>query len=170
MRTITALSLILILIGACQEKPKPRDGKYTGIQKLTADMETLIADTIIYPVTIINFDPTDDWSEYRLKGVQQKKMVDDIFNAVYSGQLIAYHYYTDEPLTLVELKQLEASPDFSRDKIEEIQFTETWHFSAQDKQFQKEVHSMVLAYALYDEYGNRRGLKAAFRIKLNTPE
>ncbi len=170
MRTITILSLFVILIVACSEKPKTPVEKSIGIQKIAADLESLIADTIIYPVTIYNFDSTDDWSEYRLKGVQRQKMVDEIFNAVYSGQLTAYHYYTNKPLTLAELKQLESSPDFSRDRIEEIQFTETWYFSAQAKQFQKEVHSMVLAYALYDEYGNRRGLKAGFRIKLNPSE
>jgi len=132
--------------------------------------DALLADTIIYPVTIFNFDPTDDYAGQRLHKLQRKKFVDEIFDAIYGGTLNVYHYYTGELLSIDDIKTLESMPDFSRDRIEEIQFDETWHFSLSSKQFQKEVHSIVLAYALYSEDGERRGLKAAFRINLNGGE
>lgn len=159
--------LILLLSVGCTNKEQSSGDKATAtLINKDADIKSLIADTIIYPVTIFNFDSTDTWSEYRLKNVQREKLVKDIFDAIYSGNLTVYHYYTDKPLSIDDIKELESTPDFARERIEEIQFVETWHFSPELKQFQKEVHSIVIAYALYNENGERGGLKAAFKIKL----
>ncbi len=163
--TLTIFSLLLTT-GCINKEKSENDNKSFAISGVLSD-EALLADTITYPVTIFNFDPTDDWSEQRLRNVQRQKLVEEVFNAIYSKTLTVYHYYSDEPLSINDIRELEASPDFSRDRIEEIQFVETWHFSPELKQFQKKVHSIVLAYALYNDDGSRRGLKAAFRIKLN---
>ena len=163
--SITLVSLLFAV--GCVKKTEPSSVKIEPISTSLLGSEALLADTIIYPVTIFNYDPQDDWAEHRLHKVQRTKFVEEIFDAIYAGKLDVYHYYSGELLSIDDIKNLEKAPDFSRDRIEEIQFDETWHFSLSSKQFQKEVHSIVLAYALYTEEGERRGLKAAFRINLN---
>jgi hypothetical protein len=167
-KTLLLIPIIsLLLTVGCVKKSEPTSVKSEPTSTIPLGSEALLADTIIYPVTIFNYDPQDDWAEHRLHKVQRTKFVEEIFDAIYAGKLDVYHYYTGELLSIEDIKNLEKMPDFSRDRIEEIQFDETWHFSLSSKQFQKEVHSIVLAYALYTDEGERRGLKAAFRIKLN---
>lgn len=167
---IIVIVISLFILAGCVRKTENATIKKNTTIAGSLGEENLLADTIIYPVTIYNFDPYDDWAEYRLHKIQRKRFIEEVFDAIYSENLTVYHYYDDYKLTIEDIKKLEASPDFSRDRIEEIQFVETWHFSPALKQFQKEVHSIVLAYALYTEEGQRRGLKGAFRIKLKPGE
>lgn len=166
MRGLLIILPAFLFLMACGNQKQPATEKTVTHDRPGLDDAALIADSITYPVTIYNFDPADTWTAQCLSKVQREKMVNDIFEAIYAGHLTVYHYYTDEVLSVDEIRALETQPDFSRNRVEEIQFVETWHFSPRLKQFEKKVHSIVIAYALYDEDGNRRGLKAAFRIKM----
>jgi hypothetical protein len=128
----------------------------------------IIADTIIYSVDIINYDQNDEWAAWRLRHMNTSKLVEDILGKVYAGKLKAYDYFTDKLLTIEDIERLESDQEYSRSQIEEIQFEETWFFSSDQQHFHKEVHSIVLAYALYTEEGLRRGLKPVFRVRLNS--
>ena len=126
----------------------------------------LLADTIYYPVRIKNIDPDDSWADIRLKKLDRKKFVDNIFNSVYSGKAIAYNYLTDRPYTIDEIKELENSEDYNRDNVVEIEFREKWWYNPDRSLFKKEVLSMLVAYAVFDDTGEFSRLKAAFYIKI----
>jgi hypothetical protein len=126
----------------------------------------LMADTIIYSVDIINTDTLDTWADVRLKNLNTEKLVEDVFDNVYSGRLKAYDYFSDKALTVEDIRNIENKSGYARSLIEEIQFEESWLFSPQEQIFHKEVHSFVLAYALYAQNGERMGLKPVFRVRL----
>ena len=129
--------------------------------------EHLLADTIIYSVDIINTDTLDTWADLRLKNMNTQKLIEEVFENVYNGSLKAYDYFSNTALSADDVRTIEKKPDYARNLIEEIQFEETWLFSPEQQIFHKEVHSFVIAYALYAENGERMGLKPVFRIKLD---
>ena len=168
----TLILLIVILISGCKNQPE-QTGKIVFSSDAMSDftVEDMVADSIIYSVTIVNTESLDSWNDYRLRNINRHKFIENIFENIYSGNLTAYNYHSDEPMTVDDLRNLESMPDFSRDRIEEIMFEETWLYSSTNNRFYKEVYSIVLAYALFTEAGERReGLKAAFRIKMNSKE
>lgn len=126
----------------------------------------ILADTISYPVRIKNIDPDDTWANVRLKHLDQRKLVDEIFESVYSGKTTPYHYLTDQPLTIAQLKELEQQPEFSRDNVVELEFREKWWYDPDQSIFRKKVMSVLVAYAVFDNQ-DVRGLKAAFYFKTN---
>lgn len=166
MKTLSLIivTAFLIISGCTSNESKV---KTIVISQNSLGEEAIVADPIIYAVDIISYDQDDEWMNERLKHVQSKKIITEIFEQVYGGQLEAFDYYTDQLLTLDDVKRIESAPDYSRGRIEELLFEETWLFSAEQKAFQKHVHSMVLGYAVYADDGYRRGVKPVFRVKLN---
>jgi hypothetical protein len=131
--------------------------------------DDIIADTIIYSVLIRNFEPSDTWASQRLQYVKPDTLINRIFESIYKGTNTAYDYYTNKPLTLDEIKEIETTEGFSRDLIQELQFEEIW-FTAKDATwFHKEVLSVNMGYAVFNQDGSQRGLKPVFRIRF-TPE
>lgn len=163
MVNFKSLTLLLILsvlvIASCDNK------ETTSNKDLGNSTMTTWADTIIYEVMIHNSDTLDQWESTKIKNVHTKQIVDDCFNMIYSGNKKAYDYYTHEPISINEVKELEARNDFSRDKIGKLQFTETWRYNNSLNQLQKQVHNILIAYEVYDDQGNLRGYKAAFYLK-----
>lgn len=126
----------------------------------------LLADTIVYSVDIFNTDTLDSWADWRLKNMNTPKLIEEVFENVYSGRLKAYDYFSNAPLSEEDVRAIESKPDYARSLIEEIQFEETWLFSPEQQIFHKEVHSFVLGYALYSQSGEKMGLKPVFRVRL----
>jgi hypothetical protein len=157
----SALIIILLLSGCDYAKQKD------GGRNETFSSAHLMADTIFYPVRIKNIDPNDEWADSRLQKLNRKKLVDDIFSSVYDGKATAYHYLTDAPLSIDDIKELEQRDEFVRDNVVELEFRETWWFNATTAKFEKEIISILVAYAVFEDDGNLRGLKAAFYIKNN---
>ncbi|GAF05497.1 hypothetical protein [Saccharicrinis fermentans] len=77
----------------------------------------------------------------------------------------ASDYYTHQPLSIDEVKAIEADQRFNRKKVGKLQFTETWYFDKKNQKWIKNIHSVLLAYELYDDTNNLRGYKAAFVIE-----
>ena len=177
MKSVTFINkilffIIIVLITGCKNKPEQSRAIVVSSEtKANLTLNDLVADSIIYSVAIVNPDSLDSWNDYRLRNVNRQKFIETIFDKLYSGNLTAYNYYDETPMTIDDIKNLEKAPDFSRNRIEEIMFEETWLYSAENNRFYKEIHSIVLAYALYTDEGIRRGgLKAAFKIKMNLSE
>ena len=125
----------------------------------------LVADTIFYPVRIKNISPDDEWADIRLKKLDRKKLVDQLFESVYSGHAVAYNYLSDTPIPIEDIKEMERSENYSRDNVIELEFREKWWFNPATSTFEKEVLSVLVAYAMFEDDGSLRGLKAAFYIK-----
>ncbi len=160
----TPLVLIILFFAGCVET-KVQEGVIVLSEKgLSTD--NLLADTIVYSVDIINSDTLDTWADWRLRNMNTPKLVEEVFENVYSGQLKAFDYFTDTALSVEDVRNIEDTPNYARGLIEEIQFEETWLFSPEQQIFHKEVHSFVLAYALYAQNGERMGLKPVFRVRL----
>lgn len=128
-----------------------------------------IADTIITDVIILNPDG-DEWTEYTLRNLEKETLVDEIFKLVYKGDLKPYEFFYNEPLTINDIKTLEKDPEFSRDKIAKVQFEEAWYFDAESQEMVKKVHSIMLAYEIYNFQGEIRGYKPAFKVYFNEEE
>ena len=149
--------LVIFLPFACENKRET--------QTSTNKELTVWADTIIYDVLISNPDSLNEWDTQKVKHVNQQKIVDDLFELVYSGKKKAYHYYSKKPLTLEDIKDIEADERFERNKVGKLQFTETWHYNEHNQLLSKKVHSILVAYELYDYNNELRGYKAAFYLK-----
>ena len=161
IKPLFLLTTLILLITACSKQEKK------SIDGNILNNNHLIADTIIYPVRIKNLDTTDTWAYQRLQHLKHQKLVDGIFQSVYSGKSTAYTYLTNKPLTIEQLKELEISDTFSRNRVAELQFEEAWWFDPEQIIFKKQVLSVLIAYEVYNDDGSLRGLKAAFYIKTN---
>lgn len=158
------LFLACTLLAACTKAPVAE--RIIVISENGLGSENLIADSIIYNVDIVSKDTLDDWSSYRLRNMNSSKLIEEVFENVYSGQLKAFDYFTDAPLSPEEVRKKEESSDYARGLIEQLQFEEIWLFSPEKQLFYKQVNSFVFAYALYSANGELRGYKPVFRIKL----
>ncbi len=159
---LPAIVIILIISVSCQNKNSNIEKK-TSIS-IEEEME-LWADTIIYDVLILNPDSTDEWQNKKIKNLNHKKLVDDIFNSIYSGKKSAFNYYTNQPYSIDDIKDFEDS--YPRKDIGKLQFEECWKYDQNTGNIKKEIFSILVAYTLYDSTGNIRGYKAGFYIKNN---
>lgn len=125
----------------------------------------VIADTIVNDVVIMNPD-NDEWTEYCLRNLDKKTLVNKIFKSVYAGELIPYEFFHNKPLSIDDIKALEDDPTFSRDKIAKVQFEEAWYYDSVNQKMVKKVHSVMLAYEIYNSLGEIRGYKPAFKVYL----
>ncbi|MCL2073600.1 MAG: hypothetical protein FWH18_06755 [Marinilabiliaceae bacterium] len=169
---IKYLIIVILLISCSNSKERPTNviierSIVNSLNDTLFTEKNLIADSIIYSVMIVNTDEYDSWSSFRLRNMNQIKIVSEIFDKIYAGEIIAYEYHENRPLSIDEVKQLENRSDFSRELIEEIMFEESWFYSPETNTFHKEVYSLVFAYATYTDDGVRKdALKAAFKIYL----
>jgi len=127
-----------------------------------------IADSIHYGVVIKNRDESDTWQKKWLKSFEREAFVDHLFEAVYAGRLQPYDYFSGEPITIKEVRELENRQEFNRSRIGKIQFKERWYFDTDRLQMVKEVSAVMLAYEVYRDDGSFRGYKPAFLVKLPT--
>jgi len=137
-------------------------------QKLISESEgnfLVIADTIIDDIVILNPN-NDEWTDYCLRNLNKKSLVNEIFKSVYKEELIPYEFFNNETLSIKDIKALEDDPEFSRDKIAKVQFEEAWYFDPINQKMVKKVHSIMLAYEIYNSLGEIRGYKPAFKVYL----
>ncbi len=161
MKALYFIALISIIISCSGPSGK------SGVVKEMSIPGDMLADTISYPVVIKNPDPSDTWTEKCLQPLDRKKLVDAVFNAVYSNGAQAYSYFDNKPLSISDIKKLENEDEFSRDKVGKLQFWESWYFDEKQQIFTKKVHKILVAYEVFTDDGVLRNYKAAFYIKLN---
>jgi hypothetical protein len=125
----------------------------------------VVADTIIYDVIIQNPNPDDAWAVQCLEGLNHRLLIDNLFEMVYSGKLIAFDHTTNEKLTPRQVRKIEETEGFRREDIGMIQFTEAWYLHTGELTMTKEVLTMVLGYNYYTPEGERFH-KALFRVDL----
>ncbi len=124
---------------------------------------SVFADTIVNDVLILNPD-SNEWTDYCLRNLKKDVLVEEIFNSVYSGKLVPYEFFQDVPLKITDIQSLENDPEFSRDRIAKVQFEEAWFFDTSNQIMVKKVHSIMLAYEIYNLEGEIKGYKPAFKV------
>ena len=168
------LIIILIIAGITACKQQDSESSVTGKAKTLKDTTLLtlqpIAESIRYDVVIKNPDPADEWTETCLKGLDRKKLVDEVYKAIYAGKVKAYDYYTDDPMSVKQIKEIEKQAESDGAEVAKVQFLEDWHFDPVTFNLYKKVHFIMLAYELLDEKGNVRSYKAAFYVPFGLEE
>ena len=173
MKTKVYIILFLLLsLFACntnEKKPAERQSGELHYYVVGQDSSAvLVADSVIYTVYLKNPDTLDQWRSYTLRYVNRDKLVDMIFNDIYSGKLTAYSYrdwiYGDKVIIPVDsVKKLEKL----KPRIGQVEFVERWFYSPVTNSFYKQVLEMTLAYELYDTKGNVRGYAPLFKVSFN---
>ena len=161
---LTALMILSTAFSGCgdripeQKKPLvPRTPAGTAI----------IADTVTYNVIVKNPEPDDTWTEKALGRLDMETLVDMIFEAIYNREMVPRDDYSNEAMSVRDIRRLEQSEEFSRANIGQLQFTEEWYFDEENLRLEKRVNSITLGYEIYNLAGELRGYKAAFKINLN---
>lgn len=157
-----AIAFVLFAVGCNLKQNEPIVVQIDNESKFLT-----IADSIITDVTILNPDG-DEWTDYTLRRLDKKTLVDEIFKSVYKEELIPYEFFNDKQLTIEDIKAIEDDPEFSREKIAKVQFEEAWYYDSKKHKMVKKVHSIMLAYELYNSEGEIKGYKPAFKVYLNT--
>lgn len=134
---------------------------------IVSDNAAILADTVIYDVIIKNPDPEDEWTEKCLKNIDRRGFIETIFNAIYEKNLTAYDYINDTPYTIEEVKELEKSEGYTREKIGKVQFTEEWYFDKEKLKMFKRVRSIILGYENLDENNDVKYYTALFKVYLD---
>ena len=162
------LIIILIIAGITACKQQGSEPSVTGKAKTLKDTTLLsfqpIAESIRYDVIIKNPDPDDEWTETCLKGLDREKLVNEVYKAIYAGKVKAYDYYTDDPMSVEQVKEIEKQAESDGAEVAKVQFLEDWFFDPVTFNFYKKVHFIMLAYEILDENGNARNYKAAFYV------
>lgn len=162
LKNTTYILALLLLLAGCNQPS-------TEIPKVTIDHESnyqIIADTIITDVVIKNPDD-DEWTEYCLRNLNKEQFIDELFRLVYNGELKPRNFFTEEPMTIDEVKEIEQNEDYRRENIGKVQFEEAWYFDPVKKQMIKKIHSIMVAYELFDSNGDIKGYKPVFKVYFN---
>lgn len=157
----------IILLGSCHSKQPHETNNIPRPLVTTTGDSTRVASQITYDVIIKNPNSDDTWTSSCLRGLNRQTWVDEIFKGLYEGKLTALDYNTNKPLRLKDIRRFEKNIEQDRSRIAKVQFTENWYFDTLTYTMNKQVHSIILGYEVYNDKGNVRGYKPAFRINLN---
>ncbi len=146
--------ILLLFAGSCHQ---PNNGK-------VEQPEGVPMGRIIYDTFIQNNNPEDSWADECLAGFERKKFIDQLFKAVYSGDLKALDYFTGEKIAPSELRKRMEAGEFTPEKIAKVQFEEQWYWNENNQQLKKKVISATLAYEVFNNEGESRGYKPAFKV------
>ena len=169
-----SLIIILLIAGITACKQQGSEPSVTGKAKTLRDTTLLtllpIAESIRYDVIIKNPDTADEWTETCLKGLDREKLVEEVYKAIYAGKVKAYDYYTDDPMSVKQVKEIEKQAESDGTEVAKVQFLEDWFFDPVTFNLYKKVHFIMPAYELLDEKGNVRSYKAAFYVPFGLEE
>lgn len=157
------LLFFVLLTYSCKDKCLKIEIKQFPVQIDTIGFIT-IADTLIDDMVVKNPDTTNWWTEKCLQRLQRKTFVDTIFAKLYRKEIIAYDYYTQQPLTINQIKKFEKQDDFNRNIVGKFQFYESWHYNSENHIFIKKVHAIIFGYETYTDKGEVKGYKPMFKI------
>jgi len=125
-----------------------------------------ISDPITYNVDLKNYDPNDEWKTESLSKTDRIALANAIFQAVYKGRLTPIDYFTEQPMSIEAVKELEKQ--HNRSEIGQIMFNEKWYFSEKDLTFTKKVDAITFGYERLDiKTGQNNGFVPAFMVRLN---
>ncbi|MFO7922753.1 MAG: hypothetical protein R6U58_03605 [Bacteroidales bacterium] len=162
--TIITVSILSLSLYGCGERIPEQKAPVVPRTPLNI---AIIADTMTYDVVIKNPNPDDLWTEESLSNLKRDALIDLIFDAIYSKNLVPYDFFSKKALSVKDIKRLEDDPEFSRENIGKIQFLEEWYFDEENLRMEKRVNSITLGYEVFNLAGELRGYKPAFLIELN---
>ena len=170
MKNLLLVILFAGLVAGCRNG----DNNDNSIRQKNSMKDTggklLVAGNIIYDVVVIPAAEDDEWETERLKGYSGDKMVNALFEAVYSRKAVATDYFSGERINPSDLRKLEAKDEYSRGDIAKLQFTENWYFNPETLELEKEVISIVPGYRYSTGEGDITGTGYRALITINLKE
>ncbi|MBP5369064.1 MAG: hypothetical protein J6Z01_11485 [Bacteroidales bacterium] len=123
----------------------------------------VIANPITYQFHIKNYNPDDEWADECLAKTNMDALAACIFQAVIKGRLQAYDYFSEELLSVADVKAIDKK--YNRKSIGQIQFEEDWYFDEKNLRFYKDVKALTWGYENH-EGTKENGFVPAFRVVL----
>lgn len=163
-----SVNILLIGIAVLTMATTSCNSKKTEVAKvnfaITPEGATVIADSLIYGIETHENENSDISENEAFKSFLQEKLINYLFDQIYSGNIKAYDFFSDKELSIKEVREIEKADWFSRSKVGKIQFDEQWYID-KDKILRKRVRSMTLGVESYSNQGNFIGYKALFKVK-----
>lgn len=166
-RLLAFLVVLSFFVSCKKEKKIISEQKDTVFFSKTISPNSIIfADPISYDVVVKNPDKEDEWTESCLKNTDADTLIDIIFNAIYSGKLVPYHYwYKDSIVPLDSIKNFEKL--IRNYKIGKMSFEEQWFFDTDSMKMYKKVNSIIIGYGIKDNLGAIGSYRAMFKVFLD---
>ncbi len=171
-KIILSLSVFAVMFAAACTNGGVKDKVATIKETLTyydldSNTALVVSDPISYDVVTKCYIHGDDgWDSLRVANTNTLAVANAIFQAVYKGRLTAIDYFSEQPMSIEQVKEIEKNNP--RETIGKIMFTERWYFSENTLQFSKKVESVTLGYEIIDSLdGELHGFKPAFMVNLN---
>lgn len=125
------------------------------------------ADSIVYDVIVKNTDPYDTWQNECLAPLHRDSFINQIFQQIYEGTLQAYDVFTNQQLSIDEVKAIENQDNFSKEIVGKYQFNEKWLYNKENNRFIKVINSISFGYENYRGDSTINGYLPLFRIYFN---
>lgn len=165
-KTHTIISILISgLIAVGCSSPEKKEPKHHPNRADISGLK-IIADTIIYDVILRNIDTSDVWEAECLQYVDQKSLIDYLFDGIYSKRFVAVEFMGDKILSIDDVKSIENGDGFSRKLVSKVQFKERWYIDSSGN-FQKQIISYTLGIEAYSKQNSFLGHKALFVVKPN---
>lgn len=159
------LPLLLVLLSISCKK----DNNNNSLQKPITYTEKIpnqvvvVANPIVYDVTVKSPDATDEYLQECLKNSNVDTLINYIFDAIYNKQLVPYHYWLKDSIIPIDsIKNLENI--IRNKKIAKMTFDEQWYYSPDSLQMYKKVNAIIIGYQSKKETSQPVLYKALFKI------
>jgi len=164
MYKIQLVALLFLLMAACTPKEKSEPTEINV--ETSTDSLIIVAESIIYDVIIIPQSDNDEWEAEKLEGFSGSEMINSLFESIYNDKVEVFDYHSGEKMSISDVKKMENSEGFEREKIGKIQFTENWYYNPDNLKMEKEIVSIVPGYESRSSDGLIISYKAAFRLDM----
>ena len=165
LKYIPAIFFILLVSGGCNPNNRSADSKIATIKSVADTGLIIVAKDIITEVIVNPTEGGDPWENEKIQGYNGKKMIDKLFEDIYSGRLTVFDYHSGVELTPKDVKKLEESFKPDRSSIGKLQFTEDWYLDPETDAIVKDLKSIVFGSELKEDSGNIYGYKAIFQVR-----
>jgi hypothetical protein len=165
MRKIGLLivSIAIAIISCNNEKTKVSK---VSEKSTILDSGLVLTDNLVYGIATRASENADSSELAGFSTFLQGKLIDYLFDELYTGRLKAYDFFSEKELTINEIKEIEKADGFERSKIGKVQFNEQW-VVAKNGVLIKQVNSMTLGIEYYSKQGTFLNYNALFTIRFN---
>jgi len=129
---------------------------------------------------------TPEGQEIFFGSIDNNRLIDEIFKAIYSGKVQAYDYL-DNPMTIEEIKWIESHVDtvfvenfetgnyetliveevLNIEDVVKVFVSEDWYFDKESFNLTKDVINLTLTTLKFDLEGNEIGYEVLFKVYFN---
>jgi len=165
------ISIVLISIGilfycSCKQDTPSTNPEPTSTSSQTPDNKALWAEQVESSMNLLTPEGwTKDDFNMIFKGIDRKKIFQDITGEVLSGRRKSYDFFNDSALTIEQAKAIIEKPGNSN--ISLVRVREKVYFDKENFRLEREPNTLILYTSHYGEDSTFRGFSPLFYVKLN---